>query len=64
MVEGAGHNAGMEDYILLVDTDHIDVSQASDELDEVQARQLSFDHESAYNDFTKILYSYLLFSLY
>ena len=37
MVEGAGHNAGMEDYILLDDTDHIDVSQASDELDEVQA---------------------------
>ena len=64
MVEGAGHNAGMEDYILLDDTDHIDVSQASDELDKVQARQLSFDLESAYNDFNKILHSSLLFSLY
>ena len=31
--------------------------QASDELDEVQARQLSFDLESAYNDFNKILHS-------
>ena len=33
------------------------VLQASDELDEVQARQLSFDLESAYNDFNKILHS-------
>ena len=32
-------------------------SQASDELDESQARQLSFDLESAYNDFNKILHS-------
>ena len=39
-------------------------SQASDDLDEVQARQLSFDLESAYNDFNKILHSSLLFSLY
>ena len=31
--------------------------QASDELDESQARQLSFDLESAYNDFNKILHS-------
>ena len=31
--------------------------QASDELDETQARQLSFDLESAYNDFNKILHS-------
>ena len=54
----------MEDYILLDDTDHFDVSQASDEMDEVQARQLSFDLESAYNDFNKILHSSLLFSLY
>ena len=31
--------------------------QASDNLDENQARQLSFDLESAYNDFNKILHS-------
>lgn len=31
--------------------------QASDELDESQARQLSFDLESSYNDFNKILHS-------
>ena len=31
--------------------------QASNELDESQARQLSFDLESAYNDFNKILHS-------
>jgi ESCRT-I complex subunit VPS28 len=31
--------------------------QASDELDDAQARQLSFDLESAYNDFNKILHS-------
>ena len=58
MVGGAGDNAGIQDDIFLDDnTDHIDVSQASDELDEVQARQLSFDLESAYNDFNKILHS-------
>ena len=57
MVGGAGDNAGIQENILLDDTDQIDVSQASDELDEVQARQLSFDLESAYNDFNKILHS-------
>ena len=31
--------------------------QASDNLDDTQARQLSFDLESAYNDFNKILHS-------
>ena len=31
--------------------------QASEELDENQARQLSFDLESAYNEFNKILHS-------
>jgi ESCRT-I complex subunit VPS28 len=31
--------------------------QASDELDESQARQLSFDLESSYNDFNKILHA-------
>ena len=31
--------------------------QASDNLDENQARQLSFDLESAYQDFNKILHS-------
>ena len=31
--------------------------QASDSLDDTQARQLSFDLESAYNDFNKILHA-------
>ena len=57
MVGGAGDNAGIQYDFFLNDTDQIDVSQASDELDEVQARQLSFDLESAYNDFNKILHS-------
>jgi len=37
--------------------DTLSTMQASDELDESQARQLSFDLESAYNDFNKILHS-------
>ena len=37
--------------------DTLSTMQASDELDEAQARQLSFDLESAYNDFNKILHS-------
>ena len=57
MVGGTGDNAGIEDDFFRDDTDQVDISQASDELDEVQARQLSFDLESAYNDFNKILHS-------
>merc|ERR1719228_924802 len=37
--------------------DVLGTMQASDELDEAQARQLSFDLESAYNDFNKILHA-------
>ena len=32
-------------------------SQASEEWDEVQARQLAFDLETAYNEFNKFLHS-------
>jgi len=42
---------------LLTWLDTLGSMQASDELDESQARQLSFDLESAYNDFNKILHS-------
>ena len=37
--------------------DTLSSMQASDNLDENQARQLSFDLESAYQDFNKILHS-------